>query len=186
MTESTTTVEAPATDATAPAADAPEATVETPVTKNWEETITKTLERGQDNLKHKGFIQWISEASNGSAPEMDMDTVIAVQSLYSAWRQTDEFKLIDDEVKAGQGTKPEPTPKTPEEAKAQLEKAVQRQAALVKQAERAAERAARAKELLAQMAAEAEGSGDESTATAEDSEPEAEVAAEESELTEAF
>jgi len=173
-----TETQAPPADeqATAPAADGQTAAPATEETtpKSLRDLFVKSLARGYsdknvpDNTKHLEFTKWIKSNSgeNFQLPgvdgveaegwDLDYPTIIACQSLYNVWRKTDEFKALDERLKAeGPKARPEPTPKTPEEAKAALEKEIKRQESLARQAKVAQERIARAQARVAELQGQA-------------------------------
>lgn len=143
---------------TAPTADAGEATessetaAKAPV--STKDKITKALGRQMPPL-HEAFIKWVKAEAD---VDLDPTSVLATQSLYNVYRQTDEFKTLkESQPKA---TKVEPLPSTPEEAKAALEKHQKDQERRKAAEARANERAAKIQELLASMQG-GESAGDE-------------------------
>ena len=133
---------------TAPTADAGEATAEATEAKapvSTKEKITKALGRSMPPL-HEAFIKWVKAEAD---VDLDPTSVLATQSLYNVYRQTDEFKTLkESQPKA---TKVEPLPSTPEEAKAALEKHQADQKRRQAAEQRANERADKIKALLADM-----------------------------------
>lgn len=186
-TESTEPTEGEETKAEGATDESTAETDESPVAVDYKSRILKSINAGQTNKLHVGFIDWIAGQTDNEAPEMDLNTVIAVQSLYTLWRQTDVFKDMKKQVEAerGTGTKPEPMPQTPEEARKMLEAAERKEKAAKQNAEVQAQRAQRARELLANMAAEQGGDTVEGEATSEEAEV-AEDSAPETELSESF
>lgn len=138
MTDTVTAPQAEEAEGTTPEAATPE---KQPLTLR--EQIVKAMAKDMP-AKHEGFVEWMKANAD---IDIDLNTVLATQSLYGKWRQTDEFKLIPSTAT----TKAEPEPKTPEEAKAALEKAQKSQERAKATQERAAERAAKIQALLAEM-----------------------------------
>ena len=140
---------------TAPTADAGEAT-EAKAPVSTKDKITKALGRSMPPL-HEAFIKWVNDETGGEVT-LDPTSVLATQSLYNVYRQTDEFKTLkESQPKA---TKVEALPQTPEEAKAALEKHAKDQERRKQAEARANERAAKIQELLASMQG-GESAGDE-------------------------
>jgi hypothetical protein len=164
----TDTVQAP----TVESADTEQAT-EAKAPVSTKDKITKALGREMPPL-HVAFIEWMQREGG---VELDATSVLATQSLYNVYRQTDEFKHLKDTLPKSTGTKVEALPTTPEEAKAALEKHAKAKANREAAAQRADERARKIQELLASMA------GGEAGDVADEATPEADT---DEELQEAF
>jgi len=161
MTETVTAPEATEAEGTEAASATP---AKAPV--STKEKITKALGKDMPAL-HVAFIEWVKREAD---VDLDPTSVLATQSLYNVYRQTDEFKTKKAELPSA-APKETPMPTTPEEAQAALAKheadTKRRQAA----AQRADERAEKIKALLAEMSGgEAGETSDEATPVAESDE----------------
>jgi hypothetical protein len=166
MTETVTAPEAEATEA-----QSGEGQAATPAPVSTKEKITKAMSRDMPAL-HLEFIQWMKDEAD---IDLDQSSVLATQSLYNVFRKTERYQKVKAEQPTGGGAAKEtPLPKTPEEAKAALEKH-QKDAERRRQAqERADARAAKIQELLASMAGDE--SGEEATDVADEATTDEEMA----------
>jgi hypothetical protein len=169
----TETVKAPEAEATEAEAGEGQGVAEQakPAPVSTKEKITKAMGRDMPAL-HLEFIDWMKDEAD---IELDQASVLATQSLYNVFRKTERYAKVKAEQPAGGGTtKEQPLPKTPEEAKAALEKH-QKDAERRRQAqERADARAAKIQELLAGMAGDE--SGEEATDVADEAQTDEELA----------
>jgi hypothetical protein len=171
MTETVKAPEAEATEAEATESgegQTAEAAAPKPVTVK--EKITKAMSKDMPAL-HLEFIQWMKDEAD---IDLDQSSVLATQSLYNVFRKTERYAKVKAEQPTGGPAKEQPLPKTPEEAKAALEKHQKDAERRRQQQERADARAAKIQELLAGMAGEE--SGEEATDVADSAETDEELA----------
>jgi hypothetical protein len=139
----TDTVQAPTVEPTAEA----EAATAAKAPVSTKDKITKALSREMPPL-HTAFIEWMQREGGVT---LDATSVLATQSLYNVYRQTEEFKNLKDTLPKSTAGKVEALPQTAEEAKAMLEKHAKAKANREAAAARADERARKIQELLASM-----------------------------------
>jgi len=161
----TETVNAPTAEAEG--AESTEATAEAKPVVSLRDRLNKAMQK-QMPAQHEGFVKWM--ADNSDVAPLDLATVLAVQSLYTVYRQSPEYAKIKAETPTT--TREVPMPTTPEEAKAALEKIKANQDRRAAQQAREEARAAKIRELLASV----EGSGDEASPDSEPAETDEDMA----------
>lgn len=140
----------------APPVETPAVSTEASKPAKVAKTIAETIAdryNGEVSPKQQGFVDWIHQESGGEF-SLDPKTVKTTLTLYQTYQKTDFCKAIP--VGTGKAKVEKAMPTTPEEAKAELEKARKRAQRRAEQESREAARNAKLEAMLKEAGIEFE------------------------------